>query len=90
MPPESTTAKIAECICTRLFHRGLMPVEIKRLVKDVLNVIEYGGIFNHAILRQELEGLGWEDNTLDSYTFELILCYLECEGTYKVKTFSIL
>lgn len=89
MPPESNTTKIAECICTRLFHRGLMPVEIKRLVKDVLNIIEYGGIFNHSILRHKLKGLGWEDNILDSYTFELILCYLELEGTYKVETFSI-
>lgn len=89
MPPESYRVKILETICTRLFHNGLMPVEIKRLVKDVLNIIEYGGIFNHAILQQELEGLGWEDNIFDSHTLELILCYLECEGTYKVKIFNI-
>jgi len=86
---ESNTLKILETICTRLFQKGLMPVEIKRLVKDVLNIIEYSGVFNHASLKQDLERLEWEDNILDSYTFELILYYLECEGTYKVKTFPI-
>lgn len=89
MLQEPNTAKILEAICIRLLHKGLMPVEIKRLVKDVLNIIEGGGIFNHAILQQEIARSGWEDHILDSYTFELILYYLEREGTYKVKTFSI-
>lgn len=89
MLQEPNTAKILKTICTRLLHKGLMPVEIKRLVKDVLNIIEGGGIFNHAILKQELARLGWEDHILDNYTFELILYYLECEGTYKVRAFNI-
>ncbi len=72
-------------LCQRLYNRGLMPFDIQRLTNDILNIIGNGGIFSVGILNQELGRLGWDKNIVDDYNFELILFYLECEGTYKVE-----
>lgn len=44
----------------QLENKGLMPIEIKRLTRDILNIIGHGGLYNAGILNQKLEHLGWE------------------------------
>ena len=75
-------------LCRRFYNKGLMPIEIIRLTKDILNIIGDGGIYNAGILNKKLERLGWKKNIVDNYIFELLLYYLECEGTYKVAAFN--
>ena len=79
--------KVIPVLCRLLYNRGLMPIEIKRLAKDILNIFGQGGLYNAGILNRKLERLGWERNIVDNHTFELILYYLECEGTYKVEAY---
>ena len=79
--------KVLPVLCQRLGKKGLMPLEIKRLSKDILNIIDHGGFYSADILNRKLEQLGWEKNILDNYTFELMLYYLECEGTYTVEVY---
>lgn len=64
-----------------------MPIEIKRLTRDILNIIGHGGFYSTDILNQELERLGWDKNIVDNYIFKLLLFYLEWEGTYKVEAY---
>ena len=74
-------------LCQRFYNKGLMPIEIKRLIRDILNLIGNGGFYNASILNKKLEHLGWRKNILDNCIFELILYYFEYEGTYKVKVY---
>jgi hypothetical protein len=82
---EALNEIVLPVLCRRLDNRGLMPIEIQRLTKDILNIFGQGGLYNAGIVNQKLEHLGWEKNILDNYTFELIVYYLECEGTYTVE-----
>jgi hypothetical protein len=79
--------KVLPVLCKQLLSKGLMPVEIKRLARDILNIFGNGGFYSAGILNRKLERLGWEKDILDNATFELILYYLECEGTYMVEGF---
>ena len=79
--------RVLPVLCRRFYCKGLMPIEIKRLVRDILNIIGHGGFYSSDILNQKLECLGWEKNIVDNYIFELLIYYLECEGAYKVETY---
>lgn len=78
-------ARVVPVLIRRLYKKGLMPIEVKRLTRDILNIIGDGGFYSAAILNRKLERLGWEKNIVDNYIFELIVYYLECEGTYNVE-----
>lgn len=84
---ETLNKRVLPVLCRQFGNKGLMPVEIKRLTRDILNVIGRGGIYSVGILNRKLEHLGWETNILDNHTFELILYYLECEGSYTVERY---
>ena len=64
-------------ISGRLKNRGLAPIEITRLIKDVYNVIGSVWYFTTADVKYALERLGWERYLLDNYTLELIFLYLD-------------
>ena len=79
--------RVLPVLCQRFYNKGLMPIEIKRLTRDILNIIGNGGFYNAGILNKKLERLGWGKNIVDNYIFELILYYFEYEGTYKVEVY---
>jgi hypothetical protein len=79
--------RVLPVLCRRFYSKGLMPIEIKRLTRDILNIIGHGGFYNADIINQKLERLGWGKNIVDNYIFELLLYYLESEGTYKVEAY---
>jgi len=64
-------------ISGRLKNRGLAPIEITRLIKDVYNIIGSEWYFTTADVKYALERLGWERYLLDNYTLELIFLYLD-------------
>lgn len=76
--------KIVELLLHTLSNKGLTPVEIPRLVKDVLNVVGEGGEFTTGTVNRKLERLGWDPAIVDQFTFELIIALLEDEGSYEV------
>jgi hypothetical protein len=79
------TAAIFDILFLRLSERGLTPVEIVRLIKDVFNVVRDGGDFTTACVNQRLENLGWSRETMDESSFQLILCLFESECSYDVR-----
>jgi hypothetical protein len=76
--------EIVDVLLHRLSHKGLTPVEVPRLVKDVLSIVGEGGEFTTHTINQRLESLGWDKEIVDPFTFELIIAILEHEGDYQV------
>ncbi len=79
---------ILDILFRRLLKKGLMPYEIPRLIKDVLIIVNNGGAFTVAAVNRKLDCLGWKGHIMDEYIFELILFFLECEGTYHVEKYN--
>jgi len=79
------TSNICDTLFGRLSARGLISVEILRLIKDVFNIIHDGGNFTVASINKELERLGWREQVMDETSFELITFILENEYDYEVK-----
>jgi len=69
--------EIAEILLLRLFRRGLLAAQLPRFLKDVLNVIEDAGTIPASAVNQRLARLGWDEETLDTHTLELILYLYE-------------
>ncbi|MFO7554985.1 MAG: hypothetical protein R6W88_07250 [Desulfobacterales bacterium] len=80
--------RVLPVLCRLFYNKGLMPIEIKRITKDILNIIGDGGFYSAAILNRKLQRLGWGKNIVDNYIFELIIYYLVCEGMYKVEAYT--
>ncbi|MDM8515364.1 hypothetical protein QUF76_04135 [Desulfobacterales bacterium HSG16] len=70
-----------ENICNILFSRlkakGLVSVEIQRLIKDTFNILDNMEQITSRSVNQYLERLGWEQHMFDDYTFELVLFLFE-------------
>ncbi len=79
------TSNIFDTLFGRLSARGLLSVEIPRLIKDVFNIVSDGGNFTVALINRELERLGWRERIMDETSFELITFILENEYDYEVK-----
>jgi len=80
---------ICDTLFGRLSARGLMSVEIPRLITDVFNIVRDGGNFTVASINQELERLGWRETVMDITSFELIIFILENEYDYEVKRHTL-
>ena len=70
-------------ISKKLKDRGLIPVEIKRLIKDVANVMSNGKYSTPVYVKQNLERLGWEGYVLDNNILELISLFLSDQKIYR-------
>ena len=70
-------------ISKKLKDRGLIPVEINRLIKDVANIISSGKYCTPVCIKQNLERLGWESYVLDNNILELISLFLSDLKLYR-------
>ena len=73
-------------ISKKLKDKGLVPLEINRLIKDVSNVMSNGKYCTPVCVKQNLELLGWEDYVLDNTILELIFLFLKDKKLYLKKT----
>ena len=63
-------------ISKKLKDRGLNPVEIKRLIKDVANIMSSIKYCTPVCIKRNLKRLGWEGYVLDNNMLELIALFL--------------
>ena len=82
-------SKIIDMINMRLKEKGLVPIEINRLIKDVFNVIGGKRYFTTNGIKQALESLGWEGHILDNYVLELIFLLLTDEGGFETYRYTV-
>jgi hypothetical protein len=71
---------IIDTLIYRLSDKGITPLEIPRLIRDVLNTISDDGEFTLKCINQKLSVIGWGEQILDEYLLELILRLLEMEA----------
>ena len=76
---------IKDMISGRLLDRGLAPVEIIRLIKDVSNVTVGSWYFNLSDVKTALKRLGWREYILDNFTLELIFLYIDDESVKELR-----
>jgi len=70
-------------ISKKLKDRGLIPMEINRLIKDVANVMSSGRYYTPVCIKQNLQLLGWEGYALDNNILELISLFLSDHKMYR-------
>lgn len=77
--------EILDILCLRLSSKGLMPVEIMKLLNDSFDVIQNGAFFSKVLMKQELEKRGWEKNKImDDVTSDIIMMCFANNEDYKV------
>lgn len=76
--------EIIDHLIVRLNDKDVLPLELPRLIKDVLIIITDGRARTLKNINQNLAVIGWREDVLDSYTFELILQLIETESDYEV------
>jgi hypothetical protein len=81
--------EIIELLLYKLSDKGLTPIEIRRLIRDVLNIAGDGGDFTAGTITGKLESLGWDGNIVDPFTFELIVALLENGDEYEVEVTTL-
>jgi hypothetical protein len=70
-------------ISKKLKDKGLIPVEINRLIKDVANIMSNGKYSTPVCVKQNLQRLGWEGYILDNNILELIFLFLSDQKMYR-------
>ena len=80
---------LIEALFSRLRKKGLTPVEINRLVKDVFYIIADAGLFSVSIVNKKLLVLGWQEKMIDELTLELIVTSLQEKGCYTFNRHTI-
>ncbi len=81
--------EIIDFLILRMAEKDVLPMQIPRLLRDILLVIGDGEVYTAAIINKQLKHLGWEDNLLDNYIFELILHLIETESCCRVEIHNI-
>lgn len=64
-------------LTSRLYKKGLRPVEVPRLIKDVSRIVEDSSDPRRLKLNSRLNSLGWRNDLVDDFTLELIVYLLE-------------
>lgn len=82
-------SKIMDMILMKLMDKGLVPIEINRLIKDVSNVIGKGRNFTLTSVKQDIQSLGWEGHVLDNRIMELIYMFLDDEERSDIYQYPI-
>jgi hypothetical protein len=67
---------IVDLLLHSLLRKGLRPRDAKKLIKQVLYVLNDGGETSLEVINQRLESFGWDEEILNEYTLGLIVCLL--------------
>ncbi len=65
--------KILDTLLSRLSEKGIIPLHVPYLVRDMLNIVRDRSGIPLEDINLRLENLGWEKDILDDFIFELIL-----------------
>ena len=70
-------------------EKEIVPLEVPRLIKDILNIIRTDSGFTQKSVNQRLADLGWKDQVLDKDVFELIIYLISTEGKADLMPYSV-
>jgi hypothetical protein len=69
--------------------KNVLPLELPKLIRDILIIIDDAREHTIKSVNQKLAQMGWQEEVLDTYTFELILEFIETESDYRVVHHSV-
>lgn len=69
--------QIETILFSRLARKGVNPQQIPGLIRDVGNVVNEDNNINAPMVSLRLTYLGWDEEMIDEYTFQLILPVLD-------------
>lgn len=75
---------IIETLIFRMNDKDVLPVELPRLIKDVMIIITDACEHTLEAINQRLSQMGWREDVLDPYTFDLMLQLIESESDQQV------
>jgi hypothetical protein len=81
--------QIINTLLSKLTNKGLAPQEVVRVVRDVLTIVNDGGEFTVADINQKLVNLGWKEQIMDEFTFELIISLMENDCNYQIMRYNL-
>ena len=64
--------EILDLLFIKLNHKGLMPIEAIRFIKDAFNILEEDEHLSLDIIRQRLQDIGWDAHISDEQSLELV------------------
>jgi hypothetical protein len=77
--------EMLDILCLRLSSKGLMPVQIMKLLNDSFDIMKEGTLLSKALLKNELERKGWEkDRIMDDLTCDITILCLGSNEEYDV------
>jgi len=76
--------EIFDLLFSKLYNKGLISVEILRLIRDVLNVVDDGSELTVGTLNKKLENLGWREKIMDEFCFQLLISLIENKDDQEV------
>jgi hypothetical protein len=79
---------ILEVLSLKLKDKGLMPIEVSRLIRDVGHIFDDGVFFNARTVEKRLKFLGWNDRVMDSYVLELMVFLYESKTGSEVGNYA--
>lgn len=78
--------QIIEKLTDRLYDKDVLPLELPRLIRDVLYIVNDEKLLNVESINMRLQVLGWRKGILDDYVLQLILHLAETQGDDPVES----
>ena len=80
---------ILNLIIDRLCEKNVIPLEVPRLIRDILNIIRADGEATLEPVNKRLADLGWSQQVLEGDVFELIMYLIETKGETRSMSYSV-
>ena len=81
--------RILNSIIDRLSERDVVPLEVPRLIKDLLNILQTDSPYTLKSVNHSLTGLGWKEQVLEEDVFKLLLDLIEIEGVKHRRSYRV-
>ena len=82
-------SEMIDALIFKLNEKDVLPIELPRLIRDVMIIINNAREHTLESINQKLGQMGWQQDVLDAFTFELMLEFIETEGGYRVVRHSV-
>jgi len=81
--------EIIDTLIDRLHSRDVLPLEVPRLIRDVIYILDRENSLSAEAINIRLNALGWKEEVLDEYVLELILYLQETQRDYPLEPVTL-
>lgn len=81
--------EILNLLFYKLSEKGLIRLEIARLIRDAFNILGEDGDYSVGTINKRLHGIGWEEKIIDEHCLQLLAFLFENRERYKVMRLTV-